>query len=797
MKYFLIVMLISTALYAQSDSSLQSACAQEGFACGSCEEPLQSGFNDILNGITEQDLSSDHWGNLKDEIEDKGANIQFKNPMPSYESVLEDIVDLMRSNTPGGNLNYVVIGESESLQQTSVKDGKMNPRVMLKSPNSELMVTFSTDPTLPGYNSIEVMRWNGKEARYEFQEINFGDQGEPPHIDLSGKKCAECHKSPSMRPNWDTYRAWAGVVPSRDDMLEMDYDENAEKFKDPMQPDGRAYLSFLDQVAAAKDNPTDPRSQRLAMLDIPFDEEEQMESYLEDFRNQNGREPTNQEKVSLIKQRVEEDGFYRIRHHPDYTNSDDTRRNFDDKTAEAAGPSQFAFDQMLAQNMCRITQTLKDNPDFEKFKYGLVSMMKCGTANTFEGAEQVLPESFLQRAVSYQATTQGSTMTEIEPDIRSSLSSDNSPKKMYDLLLEDTNRSHARANGFKHDRHGNLLQKYLTGVEGIDETNASEQARYYSQDVFTPQQRRYNAGLEYHAIGDPRGVAGVDENAAERIANLRLFLEPFDVNVEHWSMVNGRDTAYNSYSFSDQFPLLEEEKLFNDIYEEVRQELKQSGQKVDVCKELARRSLTALEQEDPIINPEEERNGYLDQLCLNVQAIPSDQDVGGMVNMGQDLQLNVLNEQARSMMQACITCHRNGPFPPKFEGLVNFIDNNDAGEFIEFLNSDNGDQKYIDRFMDKLAVHGPTVMGGAMPPMDWEDNDKFAEDFGVDPLNIQNERRRMLGLYLYALSKSENEDIDIRNMCSTNRQGRTSTNNQERTTVNEVEGSTGSDAVEN
>lgn len=115
MKYFLIVMLISTALYAQSDSSLQSACAQEGFACGSCEEPLQSGFNDILNGITEQDLSSDHWGNLKDEIEDKGANIQFKNPMPSYESVLEDIVDLMRSNTPGGNLNYVVIGESESL----------------------------------------------------------------------------------------------------------------------------------------------------------------------------------------------------------------------------------------------------------------------------------------------------------------------------------------------------------------------------------------------------------------------------------------------------------------------------------------------------------------------------------------------------------------------------------------------------------------------------------------------------------------------------------------------------------
>jgi hypothetical protein len=91
-------------------------------------------------------------------------------------------------------------------------------------------------------------------------------------------------------PNWDTYRAWAGVVPSRDDMLEMEFNGNKVDKDQPMQPDGRAYLSFLDQIADAKKNPNNPRSKRLAMLDIPFDEETQMKDYLEEFKAQTKEE---------------------------------------------------------------------------------------------------------------------------------------------------------------------------------------------------------------------------------------------------------------------------------------------------------------------------------------------------------------------------------------------------------------------------------------------------------------------------------------------------------------------------
>lgn len=789
MKYFLLLTLISQIVMAQSSSSLEAECSQEGFACGSCEEGLQQGFNDILDGITEQSLEADHWSDLKQDIPEEGSNIQFKEPMPKYEDVLQNIIGLMRENTPGGNLNMVVIGESESLQQTSVKDGKMNPRIMLKSPNSELMVTFATDPELPGYNSIEVMRWNGKKGSYEFQEINFGDQGEPPHIDLSGKKCAECHKSPSMRPNWDTYRAWAGVIPSRDDMLEMDYKDG--EFQDPMQPDGRAYISFLDQIAQAKDNPTDTRSQRLAMLDIPFDTETQLEDEYKKFKKENDREPTEAEKVAMIRSNVEEEGFYRIRHHPDYTNRGSMAVNFDDKTAEAAGPSQFAFDQMLAQNMCRVATTLKEHPDFDKFKYAVTAMAKCYMNGNFSDLSELMPESYLKKIVAYQNKTQGSTMTEIDPEIRADLS-DKSANDIFNLLEEDTRKSHGRANGFKYNRHEKFLTSFLSGVEGVDPEKSSEQAKFYSEEITTPSQY---SPLSWHAISDPGGVSGVAEDSTERLAGYRFMLEPFGVNVEHWSLVNGQDTAYNSYSFSDQFGLFEDQKLWSDIYKEVDAELDANGGG-DVCEELVKRSVASLEEEEAVIDEEEIRIGYIDQLCNSLQIITPDESTEDLVQTANQFQLNVLQNDARKMLGKCMTCHSTGPFPPQFTGMQEYIDGEGSEEFINLLNSEKGAQKYIDIFMDKLGVHGPTSVGGAMPPVQWEDNEQFAKNYELDPLNIQNERRKILGLYLYTLSQSENGKVDLRNMCSTETQDRNSSIENDRSSGDQAQ-QEDSGAVEN
>jgi hypothetical protein len=151
-------------------SSLNRNCRPEGsnLACGECEQPLQNQFNDLIADITGQPKTGDHWS------DSFGGKASIR-PGVTLESTLARIKDMMKSNNPaGGNgLNFIVIGESESLQPTTVRDGKMYPRIALKSPNSELWVTFNTDPNEPTYSTLEIMRWNGKEAKYEFMELDF------------------------------------------------------------------------------------------------------------------------------------------------------------------------------------------------------------------------------------------------------------------------------------------------------------------------------------------------------------------------------------------------------------------------------------------------------------------------------------------------------------------------------------------------------------------------------------------------------------------------------------------------
>lgn len=110
----------------------------ENFACGECETPLQDDFTNLLSQLTGQPKGARWSDGFNGE-----APIASKFPDGSpvtLEATLARIKDMMKSNNPeGGNgLNYMVIGESESLQDTSIRDGKMYPRIAIKSPNSEL-----------------------------------------------------------------------------------------------------------------------------------------------------------------------------------------------------------------------------------------------------------------------------------------------------------------------------------------------------------------------------------------------------------------------------------------------------------------------------------------------------------------------------------------------------------------------------------------------------------------------------------------------------------------------------------
>jgi hypothetical protein len=586
------------------------------------------------------------------------------------------------------------------------------------------------------------MRWNGKEGKYEFQELNFGEDGKPNHADLSGKKCMECHKAPSPRPNWDTYRAWAGVIPSRDDMLELDAHQGKFDADKDMQPDAKAYINFLDQVAAAKKDPKG--NPRLKMLDIPFDEKVQLKEYVEGLQK-----PISEEKkVEIIKQHVKDKGFYRIRHYPDIESNDGSlAMNFDSKTAKRAGPSQFAFDQMLAQNMCRVATDLKNDPNFEKFKYALAGILKCGSRN-YESLKNFLPENFMDQAKSSFINSRGSSMPELAANERE-ISSDTDSKDLFQKINDDTNKSHAQSDQYKFNRHERFLSKYLTDVEGLSSSVADEEAKYYSENVVTPTQKNF------HAITDPGGVRGVTNSDSDKISALRFLLEPFGVNVGNWSLVFGKP-AYNSYSFSDQFPLLTEQPLFDEI-------LKEAGS----CENLETKSMESL-KDAKIVMPEED---YMDSIC-NVILQEESNDVVKIIQPMLDVAVEAMFPTSISSLKKCVLCHGSNSGMP-FPGISEFVNapnlsSPNTKKFLKFLNSKNSQYKmtYIELFQYKLGSHGPNDYGAEMPPTEWTDNKEFASKAGIPMNNIQNIRRNDLSVFLTASAmKKSTDQLQMKELC--------------------------------
>jgi hypothetical protein len=680
-------------------------------------------------------------------------NVKLKSGA-TLEGTLSQIMDLFRQNNPGGQgkLNYVVIGQSESLQHTSVDKSGLNPRIMLKSPNSELMVTFNTDPKAPGYQSLEIMRWNGRLGRYEFQEVNFGEK----KVDLSGSKCMECHKEPSMRPNWDTYRAWAGVIPSRDDMLEsvthrlpghLDGSTDLDP-KGGAQPDARAYLGFLDRVASEKEK--NPRS-RLGMLDIPFDDERQLGAYVT-AAGKTSDQLTPREKVEMIRRRVAEEGFYRIRHFPDVEQSKSNPNmavNLDAKTAPWAGPSQMAFDQMMAQNMCRVVTDLRTNPNFPKFGKALAYLYAC--ASYSPNLDSVFPPAFQQKILSYYNSTNFSNLADLDPGQRPT-----APVKtvgeLRDLVRADTNSSHSKVDAFKFARHGNLLKNYLMTAERMPESKAISESEFYTRDVMTPEQ------TNFHAINDPGGVRGVEEASGDIVSESRLLLESFGVPVNHWSLARGRDNAYNSFSFSDQFVLLTTQPLW--------QEMKRQAGSCSQLAEQAKHDLEAVTA--PVAKAESGRIPDPSTSC-QAEAMAPTSSVDLIIEDSSYAAATALLPEVRTSMNKCLTCH-DGSMAPEFTGLEKFVNNQGDDEFLNFISSSRSslyDRPLIEVVEMKLGVlpfPNGEDLGSSMPPSNWQDNAQFAHEMHVPEDQAKDVRRRMIASVLTTVAGKRNK-ATLRTFC--------------------------------
>lgn len=231
--------------------------------------------------------------------------------------------------------DMIFMANSRSLQKATVKD----PRVILKSPNSDVVVTFNLDPELPGYDMIEMQVWNNQTAKFELTELQFpadmkdrkfGDKHQIKHgkvtVEDDPQKCKKCHIG--GRPIWDPYRFWFGQVPFAEDAL------------DKGSVDVDWYKKYLDDIASGR-----PRMRQLK----PLITKEQIDAEL------------------AAKGRVQIPGA------------------FSETTQPRNTPALDLSHQLLNYNGCRIARELASRPDWDKIKYTVAGAVSksCGSPDKF------------------------------------------------------------------------------------------------------------------------------------------------------------------------------------------------------------------------------------------------------------------------------------------------------------------------------------------------------------------------------------------------------------------------------
>lgn len=154
---------------------------------------------------------------LTDQVKALVADIEAgrRNDIKSVDAFLGALPEQMRQG-------MVFVADSRSLQESTVSA----PRVLLKSPNSDVIISFGTDPALRGFDAIEMTVWNGETAKVEMAEIRFPEDSRDPRlrgatqamVERNPQKCVICHGEDR---NWvfDPYRIWGGHIPWTEDAL--------------------------------------------------------------------------------------------------------------------------------------------------------------------------------------------------------------------------------------------------------------------------------------------------------------------------------------------------------------------------------------------------------------------------------------------------------------------------------------------------------------------------------------------------------------------------------------------------
>ncbi|HTL11017.1 MAG TPA: hypothetical protein VL588_00935 [Bdellovibrionota bacterium] len=583
------------------DTECRSSSDPPTQACGQCEPAVLSNFDRVMREAETGHLTS-----------------------------VEAFVGRMREIDPRMTNNFILIGDSKSLQGTS----RGYPRIAFKSPESELWVTINTDPNAPGYNNVEVIRWNGARGRYDFQEVCFDQpasggnpargcaahgsphggnstQSPPPppttaaaHVRRDAREtCVACHRNQS-RPNFDTYVAWAGFIPPRDDVLEPGPDGNPS-------PIAAEYLRIMDRAAADHQHPSSPPS-RWALLTVPpADGVPRVPGSPDPARDAAGNPihlDTDQQRLDYIRQQIHDAPYqpsagegkfgslsgFRIPHVPPR----DELKNWDSATSDFAGFGHMAFDQTTNQNMCQIQTALQARPDFDEIKYSLAYVTQCYSTSA-EDVLSLMPTNARILADDYFRTAGlrpldgdtngGPTGLTCQHALPHCPGGGIAYDKVCRLRCGDGGYRYqygsncsggweplpgaCSATGTYSDTGGTATQ--MRGLPGELFNAVREDTRTNQALLDTHKTERQTRYLENYlgmshpdAVREGQRVRSVGEDALGQVSAIRYLLEPLGVPVREWSLSYGDNLSIPSYTFADQFDLFARQPIFDRIREE-------------------------------------------------------------------------------------------------------------------------------------------------------------------------------------------------------------------------------------
>lgn len=565
--------------------------------------------------------------------------------MTSVDAVLANLPLKMRRE-------FILMTESRSLQA--------QPRVLLKSPNSEIVVSFNTTPGSRGYNNLEVRYWNGKTKKFNYVDVKFAaDEKSSPVISQNPRACVRCHYG-VLRPNWDPYNFWHGQTPFNRDSLVKGSEES------------RIYRNFLTKVKSGAD--------RLRQL-RPFNRIEDIDKEWEKIESA-ASIPSDPNSPPLIKlPSVPMVGIQGIGN----TTSNEVVMDFRNLNGFAKkpgmqlasmdrsdGPGVRLFDQLTPLNFCRISEELANDENADIFKYAAWMSQECEA----EAWRDAIP-NWARAKMDQYFQIRGLEPVEGERDT-------------FDTVKADTKMRQKRVFEEKVERQRAFFERQTGGKTAAE------------------------LELKKREVQDR-------ETSLNSIAPLRYMLEPFGVNVRHWSMSLDPET----YTFADLFATIRSTPFFRGVRAELQGERKGQAElnlenskgppialtlpkatndvtvskKSPLCDLAKDKSLTAFERLRPKFENRSMEAGHC--FDCDVKAAAGESEA---VKMIENTNQAVIKESAHKLFKkhGCVSCHKE-----KNDVGATEIPFGDPDKFAKFVQSYTGSMSGWDKMVWRRITMDP------------------------------------------------------------------------------------------